>query len=94
MRKTPDRQSTAEASTLADRVAAAFGSMLFSVPLMGLFWLLFNSQVAVISDSAIPASYLAAAVVAFSIFSFAFPRFTPTVCGWLCDLFLGIAKWW
>lgn len=94
MRRTHTRQATADDLTLGGRLAAAFGSVFFSVPLMGLFWLLFNSQIAVFSDSAIPVSYFGAVVVAFSVISFAFPKLAPTIFGWLCDLFFGIAKWW
>lgn len=88
------RQASEDDLTLGGRLAAAFGSLFFSVPLAGLFWLLFNSQIAAFSDNVIPVSYFGAAVLAFSAITFAFPRFAPTVFGWLCDLFFGIAKWW
>jgi hypothetical protein len=92
MKNTRARQATEVDLTLGGRFAAAFGSLIFSVPLMGLFWLLFSSRIFL--DSAIPLSYFGAAVAAFSAFSFFFPRLAPELFGWLCDRFIGIAKWW
>ena len=87
------RQSIDSDLTFGGRLAAAFASLLFAVPLMGLLWLLLNSQIAPISDSALPLSYLVGAIVGFAILSFAFPRFAPNVFGWLCDLLMRLARW-
>ncbi len=87
------RQDIASDFTLGGRVVAAFGSLLFSVPVMGLLWLLFNSQIAPVSDRAISSSYLGAAVAAFAVLTFVFPRFAPNVFGWLCDLLVRLARW-
>lgn len=76
------------------RLAAAFGSLFFSVPLAGLFWLLFNSRMAVFSDNPISIVHFGIAVAGFALLSFIFPRVAPAVFGWLSDLFFGIAKWW
>ena len=78
--------------TLGGRLAAAFASLYFSVPLLGLFWILFNTQI--LLDSAIPLSYLGVAVAAFAVISFVSPKLAPSLFGWLCDRFLAIAKWW
>ena len=80
--------------TLGGRLAAAFASLFFSVPVTGLLWLLFNSQIVMVSDSVIPISYLGGAILGFAVLSFVFPRFAPNVIGWLWDLVAGIARWW
>ncbi|SFK25968.1 hypothetical protein [Lysobacter sp. cf310] len=80
--------------TLGGRLAAAFGSLFFSVPLAALYWLLFNSQVAPFTGMSVSIAHIGVAVVAFALLSFVFPRFAPTVFGWASDLFVGIAKWW
>lgn len=94
MRQQRSRRPSDPDLTLGGRLAAAFGSLFFSVPLAGLFWLLFNSRIAVFSDSPIPIIHLGVALAAFALLSFVFPRVAPTVFGWLSDLFFSIAKWW
>lgn len=80
--------------TLGGRFAAAFASLFSSIPVTGLLWLLFNSQIAMVSDKAIPFSYLGSAIMGLAVFSFAFPKFAPNVLGWLWELVAGIARWW
>lgn len=80
--------------TLGGRCAAAFGSLLFSVPAIGLLWLLFNSQLLLLSDMSIPASYLGGGVIAFALFAFAFPKLAPALLGKLWELLLGLGKHW
>ena len=62
--------------TLGGRLAAAFGSLFFSAPVIGVLWLIFNSKVALVSDRVIPLSYLGGAILGFAVFSFVFPRFS------------------
>lgn len=52
--------------TLADRVAIAFGSLVLSVPLAGLYWLLFGSQYALVA----PAWVMGAIVAGFALLGF------------------------
>jgi hypothetical protein len=75
------------------RAAAAAASLFFSVPLMGLLWLLINGQIAPLSDSALPLWTLGAAIAGFALLSFAFPRLAPNVFGWLCDVLMRLARW-
>lgn len=82
-----------EALTTSDRVAAAFASLLFSVPLMGLLWLLANSAMVGMSDSALPLSYAVAAVIGFTLLALAFPRLAPDVFGWLSEIAVRVARW-
>lgn len=93
MSHTKAHRSTDSDLTLGGRAAAAAGSLFFSAPLMGLLWLLINSQIAPISDSALPAWALGGAIAGFAILSFAFPRLAPNVFGWLCDLLMRLARW-
>jgi len=79
--------------TLGARVVAAVASLFFSVPLMGLLWLIINNQIAPISDDALPLAVLGAAIAEFATLSFAFPRLAPNVFGWLCDLLMRLARW-
>lgn len=94
MRHKRTRQPADPDLTLGGRLAAAFGSLFFSVPLAGLCWFVLNSQIVVLADNPIPIAHFGAAVAAFAVLSFVFPRLAPTVFGWLSDLFVGIAKWW
>lgn len=80
--------------TLGGRLAAAFGSLLFSVPVMALVWLLFNSQLAFVTDWIIPMPWLGGAIVAFAVVAFIHPRLAADLFGRLCDLLVGLARWW
>lgn len=93
MSHTRVRRSTDSDLTLGARAAAAVASLFFSVPLMGLLWLLINSQIASISDSALPPWAPGGAIAGFAILSFALPRLAPNVFGWLCDLLMRLARW-
>ena len=79
--------------TLGERCAAAFASLLFSVPLMGLLWLLLNRWIAPVSDGLLPLSWLGAAIVGFAVLSFAWPCLGPSVFGWLCNLLMRLGRW-
>jgi hypothetical protein len=80
--------------TLGGRLIAAFASLFFSVPLMFLFWLLFNSSFSVVDNWHISFQTLAVAISCFALLSFSFPKLTPTVFGWLGDLLLAVGKYW
>lgn len=79
--------------TLGGRCAAAIGSLLFSVPAIGLLWLFFNSQIMRVSDRIIPGSYLGAAVVGFALFAFVFPKAAPAVIGKLYAFVVGLGRY-
>ena len=79
--------------TLGGRCAAAFVSLLFSVPLLGLFWLLLNRWIAPVSDSVLPLSWLGAAIAGFAVLSFAWPRLGPGVVGGLCSVLMRLGRW-
>ncbi len=79
--------------TLGGRCAAAFASLVFSVPLMGLIWLLLNRWIAPVSDSMLPLSWLAAAIAGFAVLAFAWPRLGPGVFGGLCSLLMRLGRW-
>jgi hypothetical protein len=88
------RRNTDPDLTPGARAAAAAASLFFSVPLMGLLWLLINGQIAPLSDSAfLPPWALGAAIAGFALLSFAFPRLAPNVFGWLCDVLMRLARW-
>jgi len=87
------RRSTDSDLTPGGRAAAAAASLFFSVPLMGLFWLLINGQIAPLADRALPLSALGIAIAGFAILSFAFPRLAPNVFGWLCDVLMRLGRW-
>jgi hypothetical protein len=80
--------------TLGGRLVAAFASLFFSVPLMFLFWLLFNSSFSVIDNWHVSFQTLALAISCFALLSFVFPKLAPTVFGWLSDLLLALGKYW
>lgn len=80
-------------TTLNNRLAAAFASLYLSIPLVGIFWLLFNSNLAVFADATIPGSYFGITVGVLAGISFAFPRFAPSIFGWLWELFIGLVRW-
>ena len=79
--------------TLGGRGAAALASLLFSVPLMGLLWLLFNRWIAPVADGVLPLAWLGGAIVGFAALSFAWPRVGPSVFGWSCRLLMGMGRW-
>ena len=93
MSHTRVRRNTDSDLTLGGRAIAAVASCLFSVPLMGLIWLIINNQIAPISDTVLPLSALVAAIVGFAALSFAFPRLAPNVFGWICDTLMRLARW-
>lgn len=93
MSHTRVRRSTDSDLTLGGRAIAAVASCLFSVPLMGLIWLIINNQIAPISDTVLPLSALVAAIVGFAALSFAFPRLASDVFGWICDTLMRLARW-
>jgi phosphoglycerol transferase MdoB-like AlkP superfamily enzyme len=93
MSHTRVRRNTDSDLTLGGRAIAAVASCLFSVPLMGLIWLIINHQIAPISESVLPLSALVAAIVGFAALSFAFPRLAPNVFGWICDALMRLARW-
>lgn len=92
-RKRPEKRQDPD-STLGGRAAAAFVSGLFTLPVIGLIWLVFNSRMSVYPNFAIPAAYLVFAVLAVAAFSFAFPRLAPAVFGRLIDSLMGLGRYW
>jgi hypothetical protein len=80
--------------TLSDRLIAVFISLLFSAPIAGLLWLLFNGAlIHADADSFIPPAYLGIGILCLAVVSFIFPKFVPAIFGWLANLFVKLARW-
>lgn len=80
-------------TTLGDRFAAALVSLVFSVPLCGLYWLVVNYQLAGIADTVVPLRVFAWLVVVMGVIGFVFPTSSATLLGWLCDLVFAAGRW-
>ena len=80
--------------SVSGRLATAFGSLFFSIPVAFLLWLSFNTQLAGASLDPIPNIYLLSFVLAIALLGFAFPRFITSVIGWLWESLLSIGRWW
>ncbi|GEM_PF-6649359 len=77
-----------------ERLAAAFGALVFFAPLLFLFWFLANSRIAWLAERPIPWQYLFAAIGASTLLGFAMPRLTPAVFGWIARGFHWLARLW
>lgn len=75
------------------RVMAALASLLFSVPLAGLFWLLFNIWLAG-TDAHMPAWPCVAFVTVLAGLAFQRPRLATGVLGGLAHLFFKLGRYW
>lgn len=78
---------------LWDRLACAFGSLFFSVPVCGLLWIATNYQL-VSTGWSIGPEIFAWAVGGLALLAFALPRLFSTVFGWLADAAFAIGRYW
>ena len=80
--------------SIGGRLAAAFASLFFSLPVCGLLWLAVNVGLSRTSGYVLASGTLLWVVGLMAAFSFAFPRLFPTLFGWLCDALLAIGRYW
>ena len=73
-------------NTLGGRLASAFVTLVFSIPLCAIYWFIANYQLAFVVDWHLSIKYFIGFVAGMALLGFAFPKAAPTVFGWLCDL--------
>jgi hypothetical protein len=72
-------------NTLGGRLASAAVTLTFSLPLCALYWLVINYYLAG-SDAFLSVRYLVGFIAIMGIIGFAFPKFSPSLFGWLCEI--------
>ena len=77
---------------LGGRLASAFGSLLFSLPICGLLWLVFNFWMAGTSFLLTP-RVLAWMVGGMALLAFLAPKAFAKVTGWLADALFSVGKY-
>jgi hypothetical protein len=78
-------------NTLSGRLASAFVSLFFSLPVCVAFWLLVNAHLmAIDSGWYMPVKYLLIFIGALAAFGFACPKALPAVFGRFCELVLAL----
>ena len=80
--------------TVGGRVASAFVSLFFSLPICGLLVLVLNYGLSSSSQFFFPFSTVLWLVGFMAGFAFVFPKAFPTLFGWLCNVVFAIGKYW
>ena len=75
-------------NTFSGRLASAFVSLVFSLPVCAVFWLLVNLHLA--GTDYVPAKFMFYFIGTLATIGFAFPKSFPTLLGRFCELVLAL----
>lgn len=82
-------------TTIGGRTAAAFVSLLFSLPVVCFLWFLLNTQLGLFTTWYVSTKYLVIGILTFAACGFVFPRLVGNILGKLYELPLQwVAKLW
>ncbi|MFT3808207.1 hypothetical protein [Arenimonas sp.] len=79
--------------SLFDRFAIAFVSLIVSVPLALLFWMMINRWFVGVEET-IPLTTFLAGAGALAVLAFAMPRFVTDALAWLTRVLFETGRWW
>jgi hypothetical protein len=88
-----DRKMAQERQSYGDRFASALASVIFTLPLSVLFWLLFNSWLNS-SNASIPFWTFLLLIPAVGIVAYVAPNFGANLAGRLVQAFFWLGRWW